>query len=161
MNHEMKCLKIRIGFNEDHTENSICWFAPSLNQGGEVVYKCPEPLDGRYLSSRELSQISTIQFRYVSISVYSVKTALYLCEVQVLSAASDQISSSQCSDDTSDDTNDDTRDVSAVVYDNHCLHLSSSEKMSFHQGVAYCRDKHSDLIHNKTSKHTQSYNYAK
>ena len=40
-------LQIRVGENEDFSENQICWFILNLPAGHYTVFKGSEPLQGR------------------------------------------------------------------------------------------------------------------
>ena len=92
-------------------------------------------------------------FRYVSISLGSMISSLYLCEVEVLSSSSEQISISQCSSEGSLE--------SAVVNHNNCLHLGDDLKRSFADSLQFCKEKGLGMVHNKTLEGSFSYDFVR
>ena len=102
--------------------------------------------------SKTFNDLMTL-FRYVSISLGSIVSSLYLCEVEVLSSSSEQISLSQCSSEGNI--------KSAVVNHNNCLHLGDDLKRSFADSVQFCRDKGLGMVHNKTIEGSFSYDFVR
>ena len=101
--------------------------------------------------------LTTLIFRYVSISTSSAETTFYLCEVQVLSPASEQMIPSQCSlQQTSQKSL-----KSYSIYKNSCFHLQSESKLNFNQSVDFCKEKGFEVIHNKTNDGGLSYLFAR
>ena len=101
--------------------------------------------------------LTTFTFRYVSISTTSTETTFYLCEVQVLSPASEQMIPSQCSlQQTSQKSL-----KSYSIYKNSCFHLQSESKLNFNQSVDFCKEKGFEVIHNKTNDGGLSYLFAR
>ena len=96
-------------------------------------------------------------YRYVSISTSSFETTFYLCEVQVLSPASEQIIRSQCS--FQEASQQSLKSFS--IYQNNCFHLQSESKLNFSQSVDFCKKRGFDLIHNKTDDGGKSYLFAR
>ena len=96
-------------------------------------------------------------FRYVSISTSSLETTFFLCEVQVLSPASEQIIPSQCS--FQEASQQSLKSFS--IYQNNCFHLQSESKLNFSQSVDFCKRRGFDVIHNKTNDGGKSYLFAR
>ena len=92
-------------------------------------------------------------FRYVSISLGSAGSSLYLCEVEVVSSSSEQISISQCSSEGNI--------KSAVVNHNNCLHLGDKKTKSFADSLQFCREKGLGMVHNKTIEGSFSYEFVR
>jgi len=136
-----KSIEIKVGNSLDKSNNNLCWWLHQTKQGGEEVYQCPDILSGRY----------------VSISTSSAETTFYLCEVQVLSPASEQMIPSQCSlQQTSQKSL-----KSYSIYKNSCFHLQSESKLNFNQSVDFCKEKGFEVIHNKTNDGGLSYLFAR
>ena len=95
--------------------------------------------------------------RYVSISTSSTETTFYLCEVQVLSPASEQMIPSQCS--LQEASQKSLKSFS--IYKNSCFHLQSESKLNFNQSVDFCKDKGFEVIHNRTNDGGLSYLFAR
>ena len=93
-------------------------------------------------------------FRYVSIISES---PLYLCEVQVLAAAHDQISPHQCNPEATVES----RKSLPAAHHNKCIHIDTNKKMSFTDSVNFCKSKGLNLIHNKTASDVFSYMFVR
>jgi len=136
-----KSIEIKVGNSLNQNENNLCWWIPKTQQGDEEVYACPDILSGRY----------------VSISTSSLETTFFLCEVQVLSPASEQIIPSQCS--FQEASQQSLKSFS--IYQNNCFHLQSESKLNFSQSVDFCKQRGFDVIHNKTNDGGKSYLFAR
>ena len=123
--------QIRVGDDVDHSENRMCWFVPSLKQGGSEIFQCPEVVGGRY----------------VSVSLHSALHPLYLCEVEVLCDAREQVSGGQCGE--------------AEVHANTCLSTQHRNKLSFTESLELCQQNNMSIIHNHTLQGGSAYSFVR
>ena len=124
-------IEIRVGDDLDHSENRMCWFLPSLKQGGAQIFQCPEVVGGRY----------------VSVSLHSTPHPLYLCELEVLCDASQQVSVGQCGE--------------AEVHANTCLSTQHRNKLSFTESLELCEENQMSIIHNHTEVGSRAYTFVR
>ena len=92
--------------------------------------------------------------RYVSLSVYSPSSPLYLCEISVLSEAGEVVSPTQCTQ---------QREESRLtqVHANTCLVIQDTDKMNFLSSLKMCHDYNMSLIHNSSTKGGLTYNFVR
>ena len=124
-------IEIRVGDEVDHSENRMCWFLPSLKQGGSQIFQCPEVVGGRY----------------VSVSLHSTLQPLYLCELEVLCDAKQQVSRGQCGE--------------AEVHANTCLYTQHQNKLSFTESLQLCQQNNMSIIHNHTDQGARAYSFVR
>ena len=98
--------------------------------------------------------MSMLNCRFVSISASSIKSPLYLCEVEVLSPLVEHVALAQCGDGAG-------QDQGVIVYSNTCLVVQAKQKMDFIEGQQFCREKGMVLLHNETQADSLAYEFVK
>ena len=87
------------------------------------------------------------------ISSHSLRSPLYLCEVEVLSPLGDQVALQQCGDHAVQE--------GAIVYSNTCLVVQVDNKMNYMEGKEFCARKGMFLLHNETQSDYESYEFIR
>lgn len=94
--------------------------------------------------------------RYVSISVHSIPSPIYLCEVEILSPVAEQIALAQCGAEEEADM------VGIKVINNMCVFIDKERnKVTFKEAENICKKKGMRLLNKETGKDAAVYEFVK